>query len=125
MSSELQNKQLQERITLLEGQVENAQRLVELESQELALAQQQAAEAQAQASQAQQQATEAQRQAAQAQEQITQVQQDVIGPLPDVQRLAGGYASSLHEDGSMDVELQAVVGSTNQLGFGRLTCLGI
>ena len=76
VSSELQNKQLTERITLLEGQVENAQRLVELESQELALAQQQAAEAQAQATQAQQQATEAQQQAVQAQEQITQVQQE-------------------------------------------------
>jgi len=48
--------------------------------------------------------------------------QKVIGPLPDITRLAGGYPGSLHEDGSMEVELQAIVGSTNQLGFGRLSC---
>ncbi len=48
-----------------------------------------------------------------------------IGPLPDVARLAGGYSSSLHADGSMEVELQAIVGSTNQLGFGRLSCVEI
>lgn len=45
-----------------------------------------------------------------------------IGPLPDVTRLAGGYAGSLHEDGSLEVELQAVIGATNQLGYGRLRC---
>jgi sarcosine reductase len=46
----------------------------------------------------------------------------VIGPLPDVARLAGGYAASLHEDGRLSLELQAIVGSTNQLGFGYLSC---
>jgi glycine reductase len=51
--------------------------------------------------------------------------QTVVGPLPDVARLAGGYAQSLREDGSMSVELQAIVGSTNQLGFGRLSCRNI
>ena len=45
-----------------------------------------------------------------------------IGPLPDVARLAGGYAQSVREDGSMEVEIQAIIGSTNQLGFGRLSC---
>jgi len=50
------------------------------------------------------------------------VMNKTIGPLPDVSRLAGGYAHSVHADGSMDVELQAIVGSTNQLGFGRLSC---
>ena len=48
--------------------------------------------------------------------------QTVIGPLPDVARLAGGYAQSVHEDGTMTVELQAIIGSTNQLGFSRLSC---
>ena len=43
-----------------------------------------------------------------------------IGPLPDVGRLAGGYAGSLHADGSLEIELQAVIGATNQLGYGRL-----
>ena len=45
-----------------------------------------------------------------------------IGPLPDVSRLAGGYPHSLRDDGSIEVELQAIVGATNQLGFGRLSC---
>ncbi len=44
-----------------------------------------------------------------------------IGPLPDVTRLAGGYPHSVHDDGSMEVELQAIIGATNQLGFGRLS----
>ncbi len=45
-----------------------------------------------------------------------------IGPLPDVARLAGGYPHSLREDGSMVVELQAIVGATNELGCGKLSC---
>jgi sarcosine reductase len=45
-----------------------------------------------------------------------------IGPLPDVLRLAGGYPHSLRDDGSMEVELQAIIGSTNQLGYSRLSC---
>lgn len=49
----------------------------------------------------------------------------VIGPLPDVSRLAGGYAHSLRKDGSMRVELQAMIGSTNQMGFGHLSCRGL
>jgi glycine reductase len=46
----------------------------------------------------------------------------VIGPLPDIARLAGGYAGSLYDDGSLEVELQAIIGATNQLGYGRLRC---
>jgi len=46
----------------------------------------------------------------------------VIGPIPDVARLAGGYAHSVRDDGAMEVELQAIVGATNQLGYGRLSC---
>lgn len=45
-----------------------------------------------------------------------------IGPLPDVVRLAGGYPHSIDADGGMEVELQAIMGATNQLGYGRLTC---
>jgi glycine reductase len=44
-----------------------------------------------------------------------------IGRAPDVCRLAGGYAGSLKEDGSLEVELQAIMGSTNELGFGTLS----
>jgi len=59
-SRNLENAELRERVRLLESQLENAQRLIEIESQELAAAQQQAAEAQAQAAQAQQEAQQAQ-----------------------------------------------------------------
>ena len=45
-----------------------------------------------------------------------------IGPLPDVSRLSGGYPHSLRPDGSMVVELQAIIGATNELGCGRLSC---
>lgn len=45
-----------------------------------------------------------------------------LGPLPDVSRLAGGYAGSIKADGSISVELQAIMGATNELGFGRLSC---
>lgn len=44
-----------------------------------------------------------------------------IGHAPDVGRLAGGYAGSLKGDGSLQVELQAVMGATNELGFGTLS----
>ncbi|MCR9295195.1 MAG: glycine/sarcosine/betaine reductase component B subunit [bacterium] len=46
----------------------------------------------------------------------------VIGPLPDVARLAGGYPHSLHHDGALEIELQAIVGATNQLGYSFLSC---
>ncbi len=46
-SRELENQELKERVAMLEEQVRNATRLMEIESQELALAQQQAAERQA------------------------------------------------------------------------------
>ncbi len=45
-----------------------------------------------------------------------------IGSAPDVTRLAGGYPHSLQDDGSIEVELQAMIGATNQLGFGKLSC---
>ena len=44
-----------------------------------------------------------------------------IGPLPDVARVAGGYPGSLRDDGSLGVELQAIMGATNELGFSRLS----
>ncbi|MCB1741437.1 MAG: beta-aspartyl-peptidase [Gammaproteobacteria bacterium] len=45
-----------------------------------------------------------------------------IGPLPDVQRLSGGYPYSLRPDGSLEVELQAIIGATNEMGFESLSC---
>lgn len=46
----------------------------------------------------------------------------VIGNLPEISRLAGGYPYSLRDDGSLEVELQAIIGATNQLGWGCLSC---
>jgi glycine reductase len=45
-----------------------------------------------------------------------------LGPAGAVPRLAGGLPGSLRADGSVEVELQAIVGATNPLGQGRLTC---
>ena len=47
--------------------------------------------------------------------------QRAIGAVPDVARLAGGYAGSIKADGSLEVELQAIMGATNELGFSRLS----
>lgn len=48
-----------------------------------------------------------------------------IGSLPDVERLAGGYAGTQRDDGGLEVELQAIMGATNELGFGRLRCRAV
>ena len=48
-----------------------------------------------------------------------------IGPVPDVDRLAGGYAGSLQDDGTLSVELQAIMGATNELGAHRLSCRSV
>jgi len=45
----------------------------------------------------------------------------VIGTLDYTEKIAGGFAGSLEEDGSITVELQAITGSTNELGFSRLS----
>ncbi len=46
----------------------------------------------------------------------------LLGPLDDLSRLAGAYPHSLHENGSLEVELQAIIGATNELGFQSLRC---
>ncbi len=45
-----------------------------------------------------------------------------IGPVDDLSKLAGASPRSIHADGSVEVELQAIIGSTNQLGAQRLSC---
>jgi len=45
----------------------------------------------------------------------------VIGTLDYTEKIAGGFAGSLEKDGSITVELQAITGSTNELGFSRLS----
>lgn len=49
----------------------------------------------------------------------------IIGPIQDLTKLAGAYPQSLRKDGSLEIELQAIVGATNQLGFQKLSCRGI
>lgn len=44
----------------------------------------------------------------------------IIGELPDADIIAGGFFGSLRPDGSLEVELQAILGATNELGFNRL-----
>lgn len=45
----------------------------------------------------------------------------VIGDPTKVDIIAGGFDGSLKADGSITVELQAITGATNELGFNRLT----
>lgn len=48
----------------------------------------------------------------------------VIGYLEPVDIIAGGFDGSLKKDGSIVVELQAITGATNELGFNKLTARG-
>lgn len=45
----------------------------------------------------------------------------VIGHIDVADRIAGGFAGSLKQDGSITAELQVITGATNELGFSRLS----
>ncbi len=45
----------------------------------------------------------------------------VIGHIDVVNVIAGGHHDSLKEDGTIEVEIQAITGATNETGFGYLT----
>lgn len=45
----------------------------------------------------------------------------VIGDLAYVERIAGGFNGNIATDGSVTVELQAITGATNEMGFNRLS----
>ena len=49
----------------------------------------------------------------------------VLGPAERVPHLAGAGKDSLRSDGSVEVEIQAIMGATNQLGAMRLGCRGV
>ncbi|MFC4771293.1 glycine/sarcosine/betaine reductase component B subunit [Enterococcus hermanniensis] len=49
----------------------------------------------------------------------------LIGQLDDVDVIAGGFDGSLKEDGSIEVEIQAITGATNELGFNKMSAKGI
>ena len=48
----------------------------------------------------------------------------VIGTLDFVDIIAGGFDGSLNEDGSITVEIQAITGATNELGFNKMSATG-
>lgn len=45
----------------------------------------------------------------------------VIGTLDYVDKIAGGFENNMQADGSIVVELQAITGATNELGFNKLS----
>lgn len=45
----------------------------------------------------------------------------IIGTLDYVDRIAGGHDGSLRPDGTIEAELQVITGSTNEMGFNRLS----
>ncbi|TJX14288.1 beta-aspartyl-peptidase [Tissierella creatinini] len=48
----------------------------------------------------------------------------VIGTLDYIDIIAGGFGGSLNEDGSITVELQAITGATNEIGFNKMSAKG-
>ncbi len=51
--------------------------------------------------------------------------QKVIGHKETADVIAGGWHGSLAADGSITAEIQVITGSTNELGFSRLTAKGV
>ena len=50
---------------------------------------------------------------------------NVIGTYDHVDVIAGGFDGSLREDGSIEVEIQAITGATNELGFNKMSAKGV
>ncbi len=49
----------------------------------------------------------------------------LIGHAEVVDVIAGGYNGSLRKDGSIEVEIQAITGATSEVGFGKLSAIGL
>lgn len=49
----------------------------------------------------------------------------LIGQLDYVDVIAGGFDGSLKEDGTIEVEIQAITGATNELGFNKMSAKGV
>ena len=49
----------------------------------------------------------------------------IIGMLDYTDKIAGGFAGSLRPDGSIEAEIQVITGSTNELGFNKITALEV
>ncbi|MCF7936206.1 MAG: glycine/sarcosine/betaine reductase component B subunit [Synergistales bacterium] len=50
---------------------------------------------------------------------------ETIGHLEAVERITGGHSGSLREDGSIELEIAGIMGSTNELGAENLTTRAI
>ena len=48
----------------------------------------------------------------------------IIGDLKPAEVIAGGFVGSVTAGGGLNIEIQAIMGSTCQLGFGKLTARG-
>ncbi len=48
----------------------------------------------------------------------------IIGDLKPAEVIAGGFVGCLAADGGLNIEMQSIMGSTCQLGFGKLTARG-
>jgi glycine reductase len=49
----------------------------------------------------------------------------VIGFPREANVIAGGFEGSLRDDGSIEVEIQAITGATSELGLGRLSAVTV
>jgi len=47
------------------------------------------------------------------------------GTLDYVDVIAGGFDGSLQSSGEIEVEIQAITGATNELGFNRMSARGV
>ena len=45
----------------------------------------------------------------------------VIGHMDYIDKIAGGFNGNVAEDGTLTIELQAIIGATNELGFNKLS----
>lgn len=45
----------------------------------------------------------------------------VIGHMDYIDKIAGGFNGNVAEDGTITIELQAIIGATNELGFNKLS----
>ncbi|MBO0452113.1 glycine/sarcosine/betaine reductase component B subunit [Candidatus Enterococcus murrayae] len=49
----------------------------------------------------------------------------LIGQFDYIDVIAGGFDGSLKDDGTIEVEIQAITGATNELGFNKMSAKGI
>jgi glycine reductase len=49
--------------------------------------------------------------------------QRIIGTLDYTDKIAGGFDGSLRKDGSIEAEIQVIIGATNELGFNKISAV--